>query len=470
MNENDRTPNIVWLTLDSVRQDHTTMGGYHRNTTPNIQAVADAADGVAFSNCIAHAPATRPSGPSILSGTYPSRHGTYYGDKSAFPKNLPTVSELLSKVGYRTAAVSNNGFVGPATGVDRGFDDFTLLGSSPLEIWRNVGSVSLAKYLLNIRRHSVGFSTDFHSHSGAYLVNEVAKRHIREFGESDKPGFLYVHYNEPHRGYYPPLPYLDTFSDELNLPPREAASISMDIHHNLLDVIANGIDLTEEEMAALKAMYDAEIAYTDDRVGALLDVVERELDDVIIVITSDHGELFGEDDMLAHKYSMHNAVLEVPLVVRGIDGLSDDTLVQHADIIKTLLQIVGAETGSVQGVDLRENHREYAISQYPGGSLDPLVERNPDFDTSRFPTKPYAVIQDGSYKFAEWPGKGNLYELPDEETNIRDTKSKHAAELKSALSEWLSVEGEPVTANQKARVDDELRDHLRDLGYLDSEI
>ena len=466
----DNTPNIVWLTLDSVRQDHTTMGDYDRDTTPNIQAVADASDGVAFSNCIAHAPATRPSGPSILSGTYPSRHGTYYGDKSAFPNDLPTVPELLSETGYRTAAVSNNGFVGPATGVDRGFDDFTLLGSSPLEIWRNAGSISLAKYLLNIRRHSVGFNTDFHSHSGAYLVNEIAKRHVREFGETGEPGFLYVHYNEPHRGYYPPLPYLDSFTDDLNLSPQEAASISMDIHHNLLDVIANGIDLTDEEMAALKAMYDAEIAYTDDRVGTLLNAVENELDNVIVVITSDHGELFGEDNMLAHKYSMHNAVLKVPLVIRGIEGLSDDGLVQHADVVETLLRIAGAETSTVQGVDLREDRRKYAISQYPGGSLDPLIERNPNFDTSRYSSESYSVIQDGSHKFTEWPGKGHLYELPDEENNLRDRRPKYAAKLESALSEWLSTEGQTVTTNRNAAVDDELRDHLKDLGYLDHEI
>lgn len=463
-------PNIVWLTLDSVRQDHTTMGDYRRNTTPNIQAVADAADGVAFSNCFAHAPATRPSGPSILSGTFPSKHGTYYGDKSAFPDALPTVPELLSEAGYRTVGVSNNGFVGPATGVDRGFDDFTLLGSSPLDIWRNAGTRSLAKYVLNIRRHSVGLSTDFHSHSGAYLVNEIASRQIKELGDASDPGFLYVHYNEPHRGYHPPLPYLDSFTDELELSPEEAASVSMDIHHNLLDVIANDLDLTDEEMAALKAMYDAEIAYTDDRVGALLDVVENELDDVIVVITADHGELFGEDDMLAHKYSMHNAVLKVPLVVRGIEGLADEGLVQHADVIETLLRIGGADTDSVQGVDLRENRREYAISQYPGGSLEPLLELNPEFDTSNYPTEPFSVIQDEEYKYSEWPEEGALYELPDEETDLRKERSERAEELESALAEWLTTEGQTVTADREAAVDDELRDQLKDLGYLDHEI
>lgn len=461
---------IVWLTLDSVRQDHTTMGGYERETTPNIQALADGDDGVAFSNAIAHAPATRPSGPSILSGTYPSRHGTYYGDKTAFPDALPTVAELLKDAGYRTAAVSNNGYVGPTTGMDRGFDDFTLLGSTPIEIWQSAGTASLLKFLSNIRRHSVGFSTDFHSHSGAFLVTEIAERRIRELGRTDEPGFLYVHYNEPHRAYNPPLPYRDAFTDDLSMSSQEAASLAMDVHHDILDVIADGIDLTDEEMAALEAMYDGEIAYTDDRVGVLLDEIETELDDPIVVVTSDHGELFGEDDMLAHKYSMHNAVLEVPMVVAGIEGLSDDGLVQHADVVETMLRIVGADTSSTQGVDLREERRELAISQYPGGSLEPILERNPEFDASRYPTEPYTVIQDGEYKFLDLPDDGLLVDLSDEDTNVRHDHGQKAKMLNQTLSHWLSSKGEPVSSGESVDVNDELRKRLGDLGYLDHEI
>ncbi len=464
-------PNIVWLTLDSVRQDHTTMGGYERNTTPNIQRLADRSDAVAFSNAIAHAPATRPSGPSILSGTYPSRHGTYFGDRTAFSEELPTVAELLSEVGYRTAAVSNNGFVGPATNVDRGFDEFTLLGSTPREIWRNVGSISLLKYLLQIRRHSVGFSTDVHAHSGAYLVNELAKRQVRDFANRREPGFLYVHYNEPHRAYYPPLPYLDAFTDDLEVSSKEAASIAMDVHHNLLDVIANGIDLADEELNALKAMYDAEIAYTDERVGALLDIIDENLEDTIIVVTSDHGELFGEDGMLAHKFSMHNAVLEVPLVVAGVNSLDDGGLVQHADVIETVLDCVGADTRTVQGVDLRESRREYAISQYPGGSLKPLLDRNQEFPDDRYPTEPYSVIQDGTHKFVERPGEGRLYELPDEEMDLQDTEVDVAETLAGELSRWKEVSGRPAgDGDDTVEVDDSLRDQLADLGYLEHEM
>ena len=89
----------------------------------------------------------------------------------------------------------------------------------------------------------------------------------------------------------------------------EAAEIAMEVHHNLVEAVADGYNLTDEEWAALRAMYDAEIAYTDDQVSVLYDTLLAEIGETIVVITADHGELFGEDNMLAHKYSMHNGVL-----------------------------------------------------------------------------------------------------------------------------------------------------------------
>src|SRR6056297_3311839 len=137
-------PNVIWLTLDSLRQDHTTMGGYHRETTPQIQAIANRSDGTSYSSCSSHSRSSATSIPSILSGTYPSRHGTYYEGRSGFPDELPLVAELLQDVGYHTAAVSNNGYASSLTGVDRGFDEFTLLGSKPLDILRSAGLRSVA--------------------------------------------------------------------------------------------------------------------------------------------------------------------------------------------------------------------------------------------------------------------------------------------------------------------------------------
>jgi uncharacterized sulfatase len=406
--------------------------------------------------------------PSILSGTYPSRHGTYYRDSTAFPDELPLVSELLADVGYNTVGVSNNRYASNLSKLNRGFDEFTLLGATPTEILRSAGVWNVLNYVRNLRTHSVGFTTtDTHAHSGAYLLTEMMKERVREASE---PLFMYVHYNETHRAYQPPLPYLDRYTDDLSMSAADAAELAMDVHHNLVETVAHGCDLTDEEMAALEAMYDAELAYTDQQVGELYDFFQDMLGETIIVITADHGELFGEDDMLGHKYSMHNAVLQVPMVVQGIEGLKDNGLVQHADVVRTVLEVVGGETGTIQGVDLRDQRRQYAISQSSRDSLAPLLEHNPEFETSRFPAEPYSVIQDGEFKYCKRPDEPRLYRLPDENENTADTYSGVASKLDEQLTEWLETEGSQVGHGETIEVDESTRERLADLGYLDHEM
>lgn len=460
-------PNVLWLTLDSVRYDHTTMSGYDRETTPNIQSLADQSDSVSFSSCFSHARSSHASVPSILSGTYPSRHRTYFGNKRQFPDEVPLVAELLSDAGYETIGVSNNGYASSLTNLDRGFDKFTLLRPSPRELLDSAGLKNTLKYLINIRRHSVGYSTDTHAHSAGYLTNEIAKDELREARD---PFFMYVHYNETHRAYYPPLPYLDRFTDSVEMSGSEAASFALDTHHDLLNTVANGCDLTDEEMNALRAMYDSEIAYTDELIDELFELIDEKLGETIVVVTADHGELFGEDDMLGHKYSMHNAVLNVPMVIRGIPGLAGDGILQHSDVMRTLLEVAGAETETIQGVDLRTETREYAISQSGDSDLEPLLEENSEYDLSKFCTEEYSVIQDKKYKYVQRPDNPRLYRLPDESANRIEEYDQAAAKLDTELTKWLESEGTSVGTGSNVELNDSMRSRLADLGYLDHEI
>lgn len=460
-------PNIVWLTLDSVRYDHTTMSGYGRKTTPNVQSLANRADSVSFNSCFSHARSSHASVPSILSGTYPSRHRTYFGNRRQFPDELPLVSELFYESGYETIGVSNNGYASSLTNLDRGFEKFTLLRPSPRKILRSAGIKNTLKYLLNIRCHSAGFTTDVNAHSAGYLLNEITKDELRD---AQEPFFLYAHYNEPHRAYYPPLRYIDRFTDDIGMDGREAASFALEVHNNLLDIVANGCDLSAEEMNTLRAMYDSEIAYTDELIGELFNLIEQELGETIIVVTADHGELFGEDDMLAHKYSMHNAVLNVPMVISGISGLTDDGIIQHTDVMRTLLEVAGANTETIQGVDLRKESRKYAISQSGKGDLTPLLKHNPDFDRSKFCTDEYSVIQNQEYKYVQRPDGPRLYSLPNEMINKYEDFHEQAAEMDDWLTEWIETEGQPIGRGEEAQINDEMRSRLADLGYLDHEM
>lgn len=173
-------PNVVWVTLDSVRRDRTTIGGHDRDTTPALERLATSAEGQAFDNCIAHSNWTLASSAATLTGTYPS-HNTFGMGGEFVPDNLSTVADLFKKKGYGNACLSRNAHVSDATGINRSFDQFEWLSSSTLlEV---AGPRSLGKYLINIRRHSAGFTTDTAKHATLFLMNDIAKRWLRSFDE-----------------------------------------------------------------------------------------------------------------------------------------------------------------------------------------------------------------------------------------------------------------------------------------------
>lgn len=458
-------PNIVWLTLDSVRWDHTSLSGYRRDTTPTLRRIAAVPDGTSFSQCITSGNATPTSSASILTGTQPSRHGVKI-TADYLPDDLDTVAELFGERGYRTACLSRNAYLGPGLGLDRGFDRFSLVVSS--SIHEAVPLRTLVKWLANIRRHSAGFTTDAAKHATPYLMNDVLKRWLREFEHGDRPFFLYAHYNEPHRPFYPPLSYMDTYTDEIEMSTHEAAETAMRVHRNSDAIVADGCDLSETEWEALYAMYDAEIKYTDEMVGRLYDFVRaRALGDTVFVVTADHGEHFGEGGELAHVFGLDDAVTRVPLVVDGLPQVDPDGVVQHIDLMKTLLARAGGRTDQFQGVDLRSEEREYAISQRGSMDFERFLAHNESFDTSRFPESLTSAFRSTEFRYLTADDRSELYRLPDEETDVSEEFPDVADEFASFATEWLETEGTPVGGVEGDRMTEAMRRQLRNLGYVE---
>lgn len=472
-----RRPNVVFLVLDSVRYDHTSVGDHYRDTTPNIQRVADAEDGVSFDLAISHAKHTSKSSASILTGTYPSQHRFGY-ESNALNSEVPTVAELFRNAGYDTACVSNNSFVSEETGLDRGFEDFTLLPRSPLDILRTVGPLATLRFLANIRHHSAGFQRDTHRHSGAYLTTALIRQQLDRLENESDPFFLYAHYNQPHRAYYPPLAWFETYSDVLDMSPHDAGEFAMDVHHNLTEKVAKGCPFSDDEWAALKALYDTEIKYTDTFVGELCDLVREKFDDTIFVVTADHGEHFGEHGALAHRYVLDDALLHVPLVTSGLDVPSASAPVQHADVMRTLLEEAGAESSSVEGVDLREEDRSFAVSQDSSVSLEEIFDINPSFDATKFfpgadreiPER--SSLRDEQYRYVRAvDGSEALYEVSDEETNVTSDRDKVASEFATALDEWFDSHDTIATGDVTGdALSEGTKDRLQEMGYLEGDL
>lgn len=472
----ERRPNVVVFVLDSVRYDRTSLADDGPATTPNLRRIAEGPDGRSFETAIAHTRYTLPSSGSLLTGRYPGDHGLGFGSNNLDPA-LPTVAESFRDAGYRTALVSNNYFVSPETGLDRGFKTAEVLPKSPVDLLKTVGVGPVAKWLANIRTHSAGLDPDKYRHSGAYLTTKLVEQRLDALESGSEPFFLYVHYNQPHRPYYPPLSWFDRYGDRFEMSRSEAGDFVMDVHDNLVEHVAEGCPFTEDEWAALRALYDAGIEYTDTFVGSLFDRIRERFDDTVVVATADHGEHLGERGALGHKYALDDALLRVPLVTSGLDVPTTTGPVQHTDVMRTLLAEAGADSGFVDGVDLHHEMRPFAVSQDGARSLDPLYEVNPDFDPEQFLTSPDGTLprrtamRTATHRYVSGADDtAALFEIPDETTDVTADQPGTAAACAERLTAW-EAEHDPVgTASTDDDISDSTKSRLKNMGYLEEDL
>jgi uncharacterized sulfatase len=456
---------ILWITLESIRLDHTSLAGHVRDTTPNLSALA--ADGRSFDKWFSHDIWTRSSSASILTGQSPSAHRTWSTD-AKLPDEITTIPEAFGQRGYRTACISPNGQLSASTGLDRGFDDFHYLIKSNL--LDEAGPIALAKWLLQFRRHSGGVTTDGNQHCVGYLSNQIAKKHMQRAGADDERLFLYVHHGDSHHAYVPPVTWRKRFVDDLPVPIDEAVDLALDMSSNLHQYIAQDDPFTDEEWQTLRVMYDSSIAYVDALTGDLIAAAREELSDPVIVVTADHGELFDEHGLLAHMLTTNSAVSKVPLVIDGLDGLPDGGLVQHADVMQMLCSEMGVDHPVPIGHDIRDRARDVAVTQRGGvrarGKLEAISAYNERFPVEDFPSDDLTTLRTEEYRYDTAGDRSQLFARPNETIDIRDANPKTADRYRHRTEEWLDQFGQPIGETRRAEFDAEMKEQLSDLGYL----
>ena len=191
----------------------------------------------------------------------------------------------------------------------------------------------------------------------------------------------------------------------------------------------------------------------------------------MFVVTADHGNLFGERDLIAHKLVLHDGLARVPLVMHGLDAICDvdpGDPIQHADLMTTFVAAAGGDASSLQGIDLRWERREAAIAQLSPNetAFDSFREHDPDFDTDRFHASLSTAVRTEEFKYECSDDRRVLYELPDEETDVSDAHPGTCDRLDAIRASWLDRIGDPVVADRSAEFTDRMEQQLRDLGYL----
>lgn len=307
-------PNVLLLVLDTVRAAELGLYGYPKPTSPNLDRFSRL--GIRFDHAIAPSSWTLPSHGSLFTGRSPWEHGADFN--RALPDSFLTLAEFLSGHGYRTGGfVGNTRFVAWEMGLAQGFSHYEDYQSSALN-W--ILSATLIERLANDRwfHAAIGARDQF----GRRDATDINAAFLEWLDESDQqPFFAFLNFYDAHTPYLPDEQYTARFG----VPDPEA--LSERYHRWLADWRTRP---TNREIAQTQAAYDASIAALDAALGELFSELDQRgfMEETVIVITSDHGEHFGDHDLYEHGFSLYRPVLWVPLVVVAPGRLDQEAVVE----------------------------------------------------------------------------------------------------------------------------------------------
>jgi arylsulfatase A-like enzyme len=340
-------PDILLVVLDTVGAAHTSLHGGPLPTTPVLERLAR--EGAWFRRAVATAPWTVPSHASLFTGEQPRTVGCHH-EHPSLPEGVPTTAEILARAGYRTGAFVANPWVGPATGLVRGFDH-TEATWELLRLWR---SLSAVRALERLRRGEPG-------KGGALAV----RRSLAWLGRAGEvPSFAFVNLLEAHSPFHR-VPHAARFG------VADPARVGERTHRAQLEG-PDALGYPEPgELDAARRLHAAGVRHVDGLVGELLAGLEAggRLERTFVIVTSDHGEAFGEHGFHGHLVGLYEETLHVPLVLRHPATVPAGTVVEPVVSLRavhpTLVEVAtGARhEGSLLDYVRGEGLAEVALSE-----------------------------------------------------------------------------------------------------------
>jgi arylsulfatase A-like enzyme len=361
------SPNILLVVVDTLRADHLSAYQYPRATSPNIDRLAR--NSVWFENAVATSSWTLPSHASLVTGRYPYEHGA---QTVALDSRYPTIGETLQHKGYRTAAFSANQYwFGRREGFGRGFIRFD-------DYFFDVRSMAIRPFYGRVAataiRRAVG-NRNLPARKPAAEVNRDALDWIRQ--DSGRPFFAMLNYFDAHQPYLPPEPYLTKFAASKDQFNRTIPFDGSDFTKMTPDQLQHEIDA-----------YDGAINYIDEAFGRLMAdlMTAGRATDTLIIVTSDHGESFGEHGMYTHRNALYLEGIRVPLILSWPghfpSGVQVKQPVSITQVPATILDVLGdSQQTTFHGPSL--------VNWWKAGG--PPVEREPAIaELAHQPDEPFA--------------------------------------------------------------------------------
>jgi len=431
-------PNLVLISIDSLRADRLGCYGAERDTSPAMDRLA--ADGLRFQTAVAPTSWTLPSHVTLLTGlSIPAHRVAGPGRRIDTARTL--LAQHLAQLGYETAGFVSAPFLARAYGFDRGFS-----------VYRNFVSGTAAALPPSLQWHR-----ESHADETAPQVIGAALEWLEERDPSTAPFFLFVHLWDVHYDYIPPEPY-DTMFD----PDYQG---ELDVRDYSFNKTINE-DLPERDLQHLRALYDGEIRWLDSQLEPLLDALRERSDSgrTLISLVSDHGDEFFEHRRKGHWRTLFEESVRVPWILRypGViqPGTEIGGVVSLEDVAPTLLGLLGAPPlPEATGRDLSKHVRAGRPVRRPV-----LLNLG---KTAALRGPSWKVIADGQ------GGAPTYYDLErdPEELDPRPARRFAPGALR-LLEHRMAVElrraqSLPWDGSEPAELDPALREKLRQLGYVE---
>ena len=426
-------PNVLWIVLDNVRSDSTSLQGYRRTTTPNLERLAK--KGVFFDQARATAPWTLPSHASMFTGEWP--HALSVGWDRPLDDAQPTMAEFLASKGYATAGFVGNTYYGNVRyGLGRGFARYEdCYENQTISGFEVVRSAALGRRLI----HMLGYPIRFEEGPSLRKSAEMLNRDVLGWLDArprDRPFFLFANFFDAHVPFSVPESSTPRFgtcalASDQQLDALKRLKRLMDGKSRPAD--GTGLDILDRATQVYRDSYESCIAYLDDQIGRLFDQLDRRglTSSTLVVITSDHGEHFREHGFFGHGLSLYRRELHVPLLI--LPPCRSPAPARR--VVSEFVSLRDLPATTVDILGLSEN------APFPGRSLVPLwggapqrfatspaysevarqtsVPPNPVVPASVAPLT--SVTAQGKEYIRAGDGRETLFDLgadPDESTNI----------------------------------------------------
>lgn len=474
----DDRKNIVLITVDSLREDHCGCYGYGRETTPFLDSLAEG--GVKFSYAFSNGPLTPRAFPSILCGAT-TFEGKEDNMQSYFlPENLETIAQKIQEKGFYCAAFqAGNPFISRFYGYDRGFNEFfdylensskqsrkeskinklkkSLRPFIKRKKWLErivrifITRIDYFKKLRQIRSDDLPFERGI-------KINKDINCWLSRYYKS-KPFFLWIHYMDVHQPHFPQ----EIIRNKLGIKKysiHKQARYWAEIDKRIVN--------KKEKIKELIDLYDCEIRYEDECLRNLFGIFSNNNineSNTSFIITSDHGDEFGEHGGLGHELKLYNEMLKVPLIFYGKDvknytHLSND-LIELRSLPDFILSLVSSQSEIIF-------KKEFVISE--------SLRENDNFSGHvkliSIQNKEYKLIYDCADQ-----EKHEFYFLTNDENEqnnlMQNQQFKEIIDvMRKKAEDYLSKTkktGDNISflSSMKKKENKDIKKRLRSLGYLD---